>query len=301
MIDKPHVKRVHLGHLLHPVTALDINGDDVGVEFQVQYCSRLHKNKICILVNPTHRSLNSPEFLSADIKCVQIEESIRYSNCDRHLADRGVQDIDVIFTTQKDLDSRLPHDKIVWIPYGSIWVPDIEDYPYDKSKFALSFLPGAKNMSCFPGHQVRHDISDLFVNSQKSLFNSLNIHPSLNIKHILRTNHIKKKDPIFDGFQFSIVVENSRDPGWFTEKLNDALITKTIPIYYGAPDIGKYFDANGILEFSNMGELKQVLSTLTPTMYKEKLGAVNKNREVLLQKYTNMKKQIGKYLSENYE
>ena len=265
---------------IHPIVIIEQGGLDVGEAFQIQYLSRLHKNKICILVNPSPKSLSGPEFLSADIKCVQIEESVRYSGCDRHVADRGSQDIDVIFTTQKDLDLRLPRDKIVWIPYGSIWVPDIEDYPYDKSKFAISFLPGTKNMSCFPGHQVRHDVSDLFVNSNKSLFKALNIHPSLKVKHILPTNYIKKKDPIFDGFQFSIVIENSRDPGWFTEKLNDALITKTIPIYYGAPDIDKHFDANGILEFSNIDELKQILNALTPTTYEEKLDAVNKNREI---------------------
>jgi len=282
---------------MHPIVVLDSAGRPMASGFVDRFASRLHKNTICLLHNPTRRSLQAPAFMTANIKCVIIEESVRYTRCDRILADEKI-DINAIFTTQKRLDLRLPRNKMVWIPYGVVWVADIEKYPYNKEQFSVSFLPGAKNMSCFPGHQMRYEINSLLASTPAP---ALNLHPNLQIEHILPTTRIPKKELIFDGHQYSIVVENCSDDGFFTEKLNDALISKTIPIYYGAPDIGDHFNLDGILQFTNASELKNILSSLTPEMYKEKAEAVDQNREILLEKYVNMKKQIGEYLSENYE
>ncbi len=53
------------------------------------------------------------------------------------------------------------------------------------------------------------------------------------------------KFPLFETYQYSLVIENSSQPNYFTEKLIDCLITKTIPIYYGCPNISEYFDTTG--------------------------------------------------------
>jgi hypothetical protein len=43
---------------------------------------------------------------------------------------------------------------------------------------------------------------------------------------------------------YSVAIENSSIPNYFTEKLIDCLITKTIPIYWGCPNIDEYFDTS---------------------------------------------------------
>ena len=53
-------------------------------------------------------------------------------------------------------------------------------------------------------------------------------------------------------YQYSIVMENGRYPNWITEKLIDCLLSRTIPIYWGAPNVGEYFDRDGILTFDNI-------------------------------------------------
>jgi hypothetical protein len=53
------------------------------------------------------------------------------------------------------------------------------------------------------------------------------------------------KIEIFETYMFSIVIENSRQIHYFTEKIIDCLLTKTIPIYYGCPNISDYFDTSG--------------------------------------------------------
>lgn len=55
----------------------------------------------------------------------------------------------------------------------------------------------------------------------------------------------ENKMPLFETFQYSFVIENSSQPNYFTEKLIDCLITKTIPIYYGCPNIEEFFDTSG--------------------------------------------------------
>ena len=49
---------------------------------------------------------------------------------------------------------------------------------------------------------------------------------------------------------FSIAIENASYETYFTEKLLDCFATGTIPVYYGAPDIGDYFNKDGIIDLS---------------------------------------------------
>lgn len=44
------------------------------------------------------------------------------------------------------------------------------------------------------------------------------------------------------GFRFNLAFENSRSPGYVTEKLVEPLLTGTIPIYWGAPDVTRDFN-----------------------------------------------------------
>ena len=279
----------------YPVTMFRESGTAVkgaGLRF---FKTQLHKKRICLVKDPTPEFFLSPPdvYVQADVKGVVIMENVLYSHCDRTVA-RAMGKIDLIFSSQKQLNPNIPPNKILWFPFGQVWTKDIADYSYDKTTFGVSYLPGKKHISCFPGHQVRRDVSALLQNPPA-------LHKDLTIKYFSPSNYIKRKDPVFDGVQYSIVIENSRRHGYFTEKLNDAINTKTIPIYWGAPDIGEYFDMDGILPFATTNELTTILRSLAPDMYEKKIDAINRNREILFEKYQNMMKMIAGYLSENYE
>lgn len=51
------------------------------------------------------------------------------------------------------------------------------------------------------------------------------------------------------GSMFHLVVENVSQRDYFTEKLLDCLLTLTLPIYWGCPNLGEYFDLQGIIHF----------------------------------------------------
>lgn len=65
-----------------------------------------------------------------------------------------------------------------------------------------------------------------------------------------------------ENYMYSVVIENYIDDIWFTEKICNCFATKTIPIYYGARDIGKYFNEWGIIRCFSINELEETIDRL---------------------------------------
>lgn len=76
---------------------------------------------------------------------------------------------------------------------------------------------------------------------------------------------------------FHIAVENSRNLNYYTDKIVDCFATKTIPIYWGAPNIENYFNKEGIITFENEEDLVEILNSLTEEDYNNRLEAVEEN------------------------
>lgn len=95
------------------------------------------------------------------------------------------------------------------------------------------------------------------------LFEKLKDHPTFK-DHVFGRNYRNLPDKL-DGlkdYMFSIVVENSIYPKYYTEKITDCFATGTIPIYYGDKSICEDFDCNGILFIDEID-----LSDLSPKLY----------------------------------
>ena len=73
---------------------------------------------------------------------------------------------------------------------------------------------------------------------------------------------------------YSVAVESSNEPNYFTEKLIDCLITKTIPIYWGCPNISEYFDTSYWIKPENI-----LMWEYTEKYYYENLDKINTNFE----------------------
>ena len=88
-----------------------------------------------------------------------------------------------------------------------------------------------------------------------------------------------KKEPLFDSM-FSVVIENQSLPNFFTEKLIDCLLSKTVPLYFGATNIDEYFDTDGMIIVKDIDHLKQVVSNITVDDYYKRLPIMQKNLEL---------------------
>ena len=60
-------------------------------------------------------------------------------------------------------------------------------------------------------------------------------------------NPVDKKEEGLIDYMFSIAIENDTYPSYYTEKITDCFACGTIPIYKGTPDIGDFFNLDGII------------------------------------------------------
>ena len=135
--------------------------------------------------------------------------------------------------------------------FGSCWIDSPSDC-WENKKDEVSFL--TSNKAWAPGHKIR-----------QAVFEDCEADDC--IAYYTQNTHAK----------YSIIIENEVTPNWITEKLIDCFITKTIPIYWGAPNVGEYFDEEGILPFSSLSDLERILNTLSSEEYTELEEAIEKN------------------------
>lgn len=138
--------------------------------------------------------------------------------------------------------------------YTNIFSPD--------KRFKVSFIKSHKRE--LPGHQLRHEIEPLFERDYP-------------FGICFPKQWIETKIPLFDDSMFHIAIENSRHPNYFTEKIIDCFMTYTIPIYWGAPNIGDHFDIRGIITFETLDDLAKLLDSLTESDYRSRLDAAKRN------------------------
>ncbi len=66
------------------------------------------------------------------------------------------------------------------------------------------------------------------------------------------------KVDVFSKSQFGVAIENTSHRGYFTEKILDLFLLKTLPIYWGCSNIGDYFNLDGILRVDNVDDMVYV-------------------------------------------
>jgi hypothetical protein len=88
---------------------------------------------------------------------------------------------------------------------------------------------------------------------------------------------VELKSDTLNKYMFSIAIENSIDNFYYTEKIIDCFITKNIPIYRGAKNIGEFFDERGIIQWTDINELNDILDSISPKKYSEMLPYIEKN------------------------
>ena len=75
---------------------------------------------------------------------------------------------------------------------------------------------------------------------------------------------------------FSFAMENATYSNMFTEKITDCFMMGTIPIYYGMPNIGDFFNTDGIITLNDSFKIKD----LSFELYQNKIDAIKENFEI---------------------
>jgi glycosyltransferase involved in cell wall biosynthesis len=117
--------------------------------------------------------------------------------------------------------------------------------------------------SFLPGHRTRLDIVDS-IKGRVDLYGR-------------GIREIKSKLEVLSKYRYCVVIENDIMENYYTEKITDCLLTGTVPLYYGCPNISSYFDAEGIITFHSAEELLTILDKIDERDYNNRLTAVNNN------------------------
>ena len=158
-----------------------------------------------------------------------------------------------------------------YFPTATVWAQNPDT---SQKKFQASFLTSSKS-SCY-GHKYRQDIF-------KILPDIINCHnhghssTPLPISKHRSPPYLLDKMPLLVPFQYSITMENAQHNNYFSEKLLDAFATKTLPVYWGCPNIGDFFNKDGILQWNGTQDLLDLLHGLTPEFYASKAAAIEDN------------------------
>lgn len=169
-----------------------------------------------------------------------------------------------VLTCNRKLLSAIPNG--VFFTFGSTWVRDADTLDRTKSK-TLSLI--ASSRKTYEGHQLRHEIVDWLRNEE--------------IEADIMGRGYRPFERKSDGlapYRYSVIIENVREPSHFTEKLIDCLLCDTIPIYWGAPDIGDFFDVQAMLICESASDIKAAITGLSETGYENRRSIVMSNREL---------------------
>ena len=170
-------------------------------------------------------------------------------------------EFEAIFTNNKKLLEV--SDFFVYNPTGSNypWIPQ-ESWGIGE-KLKLCSMVASSKLAC-SGHQYRQEIACKFKD-KLDLFGGACDSPRIGISKDLNLKWNDKRSAICP-YMFSIVMENESVPNYFTEKITDCFASGTVPIYWGATNIGHRFDERGIITLNDNFDIDSLSVELYESM-----------------------------------
>lgn len=195
----------------------------------------------------------------------------------------------------------IPHHPMMY------WMMYSQNKPNFKEIYEMELPQKTKDISCiashnksiFPGHIARKEFA-LWLEEQ-------DIGKKIDFFGAGTQNElVNKKDGLIP-YKYSIAIENSFTPNYFTEKIIDCYLSYTMPIYYGTPNLEEYFPKNSFIkiDISNPKKSLQIIKkTLTSNgkrgFWEENLEAIKIARERCLKEY-NFIPAMGKIIVEDFK
>lgn len=170
-----------------------------------------------------------------------------------------INDYDYIMTHDETLLTKYPN-KTKRVIVGGSWI-NPKNYGVGKKTKSVSMI--YSNKQDLEGHRLRHSVAATVAN--------------IDLFGRGTTRTLEHKDDSLLDYRYSVVIENNRANNYFTEKLIDSLIVGTIPIYWGCPNIGEYFDTRGMYIVNSLEEIANIVGSLTEKDYIEKIQYVEAN------------------------
>jgi hypothetical protein len=145
-----------------------------------------------------------------------------------------------------DISQLIKTDKYIAIPFIYIYIDNfirlqkelqIKEIPFEKKKFCL-----------FTSRNLLNSNKQLILNELSKIGKIDHISQYTEIENVT-CYHDPKLLEVFNKYKFIICFENSKTDGYITEKIFNVFLSKSIPIYDGAPNIYKFISPQSFIEF----------------------------------------------------
>ena len=178
---------------------------------------------------------------------------------------------DGVFTHSEKLLNK--YENAFFIPAGGVWYGHT---PYGGKVSNDLYLQKTKGISIVSSNKAMCDLHQLRINIAQSLketkgadtFGTFDGGKYVSISETL------------ESYRYSIIIENTVSPYCFTEKILNCFLSMTIPIYLGAPKIGEFFNADGIVQMTLHDaekNLSDIISMCTEKYYNDHIDAIIDN------------------------
>jgi len=183
-----------------------------------------------------------------------------------------------ILTGGQEILDKCPN--ALFFPMGITWLDKeyVDNVDNIQKRFEVSFLCGGKQR--IEGHHLRHRLHkrEDEITIPKQWYYTLPDYDYNNGHHTVTDMYGKK---VLWESMFTIAVENSSNRSYHTEKIIDAFISKTFPIYWGCPNLEELgYNPDGFIYCENEDQIIEAVNKLTPEFYAERKEAINYNSEL---------------------
>lgn len=206
---------------------------------------------------------------------------------------------DAIFTHDPTLLSSFPTQKTYLFEHGGTWIVSerIVTDPIEASRLlrskvegmGISFVCGDKTAT--EGHRLRRALwmRQRSIRGRRAFYISGAAGksvPKVDDNAILDARPESKHRLFGDTVAAHVCIENVRQDNYFSEKLIDCLLTRTVPIYWGCPNISNYFNTAGMIivgdrpsaDIEDVGkEMVEKTNAITPELVRSMRGAIEEN------------------------
>jgi hypothetical protein len=159
-----------------------------------------------------------------------------------------------IFTHDKRIVEKNPNFFKFVLPNACPWIQNRKIYNKSKN---ISIIVSNKNSTA--GHRYRLSVLQKYNTQNVDRFGR---GTSNELPWTIVENGIEESGKIIGlkDYRYSFCFENDNYESIFVEKITDCFATGTIPIFWGTPSIGEYFNKDGIIifdensDYSNLNE-----------------------------------------------
>ncbi|MBQ0804719.1 MAG: hypothetical protein KBT65_07625 [Sulfitobacter sp.] len=141
----------------------------------------------------------------------------------------------------------------LFLPFGTTWVPEYKDLDLTKTGHMSLIASGKRDHA---GHLLRHRLVE---HVQKT---------GLDVTVLGRGYApFERKSDGLAPYRYSVVIENVREKNYFTEKLVDAVLCESVPIYWGCPNIADFMDTSGMIICETEDDVKRAMLDASDAQY----------------------------------